>query len=207
MTAVAIPRPARPLTTIRTTATDSAAMSSSTDRVPVSTIVPRATTATTPARIRAPRLQRVATTTGVPRATRSASQVGIIARPPTFEGRNGSDVSGKPSRSQSRHWMATATRYDASVTVTTIAMTATRHLRPAGCVAWRARIQKTPAYAAVYHVAGQLRLGYGLMSAATTMAVSNGSGARTRVAGSAVGRQTTAIHPSAPPNPRAMIWN
>ena len=38
-------------------------------------------------------------------------------------------------------------------------MTATRYLRPAAWLAWRASSQKMPAYAAVYQAAGQLRLG------------------------------------------------
>ena len=134
-------------------------MINKTDRVPVNTIAPKATSPSRTAGIRALRSHKLATTTGAPTPTTSARIGGICANPPVLEGLNGNDDTGKPRCSKRRHSTRTAAKNEASTTVTTIPMAAMRYLRPTGWLACRASSQKMPAYAAVCQAAGQLRLG------------------------------------------------
>src|SRR3954454_18974076 len=91
--------------------------------------------------------------------------------------------------------------------MTTIAMTANRFRLPSTWLAWKANSQNTPVKAAVIHVAGQLRLGYGLTSDVTAKAANIGSGAMTSAGDSVLGRDKTANQPTPPPTARASIWN
>ena len=85
-------------------------MISRTDRVPVSTIAPNATIPSRTAGIRTPRSHKCRDDDRRADRTTSASSVPFSVNPPTFDGRNGNDDTGKPRSSKRRHSTRTAAK-------------------------------------------------------------------------------------------------